>query len=163
MRTITAIVGILLVGAVAPQRAAGQVTFGAALSWGDDTDLGLGGRLNFGLGEVTKKNKIEGRATIDFFFPNGFDYWQITGDGIYQIPTAGAAKPYVGAGLGYAKASIETMTPLPGYGAGSDLFLNLIGGLRFEPRGNIRPFAEARFQLGDGSQLVLAGGIYFGR
>jgi hypothetical protein len=27
----------------------------------------------------------------------------------------------------------------------------------------VRPFAEARFQLGDGSQLVLAGGVYFGR
>ena len=65
MRTITLMVGILLVGAAVPERAVGQVQFGAAASWGDDTDFGLGARLNFGLGQLTRKSKIEGRVTFD--------------------------------------------------------------------------------------------------
>jgi hypothetical protein len=162
MKAVIAIAGVLLAGAVAAEPAAGQVKFGAALSWGDDTDIGLGARLNFGLGSVTTRNKIEGRATFDFFFPDGFDYWQITGDGIYHIPTNSSVEPYVGGGLGFARSSSDSPSPGLG-GSSSDVFLNLIGGLRFRALGNVRPFAEARFQLGDGSQLVLAGGIYFGR
>lgn len=29
--------------------------------------------------------------------------------------------------------------------------------------GNVQPFVEARFQIRDGSQFVLSGGVYFGK
>ena len=158
--TIAAIV-LVLSTATPPQRVEAQVTFGAALSWGSETDLGLGGRLNFGLGELTRKSKIEGRVAFDYFFPNGFDYWQITADAFYQVATSGPAKPYLGGGLGYADGSADTGDPLVrrtragtgmafnsarmlgAYGGDSHIFADLTGGLVFAAIGNIRPFAEA--------------------
>jgi len=161
MRKIIAIASILLISAVATERAEAQVQFGANVSWGDDTDIGLGARLKFGLGSLTTRSNVEGRVTFDYFFPDGFDYWQVTGDGIYQIAPTGSVAPYLGGGLGLSRSSVDVS---PGFsGSSTDFFLNLIGGLKFKPLGNIRPFAEARFQIGDGSQLVLAGGVFFGR
>lgn len=176
------ILGMLLATGIAAEPAAGQVQFGAALSWGSETDLGLGGRLNFGLGELTKKSKVEGRVAFDYFFPNDFDYWQITGDALYQVASSGSAKPYLGGGVGYSGSSssngyvppgarrirtTEALTlstaRLLGYGTDSHFFLGLIGGLQFPAIGNIRPFGEARFQFGNGSQVVLTGGVNFGR
>ncbi len=114
MRVPATMAAILLVQSMATERVEAQVQFGAALSWGSETDLGLGGRLNFGLGELTKKSKIEGRVAADYFFPNGFNYWQIAGDAFTKL----------------------------------------------RPQD---PFGEARFQFGNGSQVVLAGGVTFGR
>jgi opacity protein-like surface antigen len=120
----------------------------------------LGARLNFGLGSLTTRTNIGGRVTFDYFFPDGFDYWQVTGDGIYQLAPTGSVSPYLGGGLGLARSSVDVGPISP---SSTDFFLNLIGGLKFKVLGNVRPFAEARFQIGDGSQLVLAGGVLFGR
>jgi opacity protein-like surface antigen len=156
-----------------------QVAFGAGLSVGTDTDLGLGARIKFGLGELTRKSKISGQAGFDYFFPDGFDYWSLTAHGLYNIETAGKIKPYVGGGVGYAHASLD-LTPLTrmarnqltpsfslarsslGYGDGGNFFLSLVGGTLFGAVGNVRPYLDGRIEIGEGSQLVVGGGVYFG-
>ncbi len=169
--------GLALVAVSGPLEA--QARFGVNLSWGSDSDIGLGARVGFGLGELTQRNKIEGQATFDYFFPKGGHIWEVTGNGLYHLNSSGTVAPYLGAGLGYAHAGASssnytttrfaTLRPVlsiaqlaSGYSAGN-FFLNLLGGVRFKPTGNIQPFAEARAEIGSGSQLVLTGGVYFGR
>lgn len=176
----TAFLLVIGMAALAPvRRAEAQARFGANVSWGDDTDVGLGARLGFGLGEVTRRHRIEGQATFDFFFPKGGDVWELTGNGIYRLTPSGTVAPYLGAGLGYAHYGsgsvfntasrsrlvrpVFNVAQLAGSGSDSNLFLNLLGGVRFKPAGNIQPFAEARLEVGSGSQLVLTGGVVFGR
>jgi opacity protein-like surface antigen len=161
-RRFPGIVAVILMVVVASPSPA-QVRFGANLSWADDTDVGLGARLSFGLGSASQRRPVEGYVTFDYFFPDTFDYWEVTGNVAYRFTTTGSAKPYGGAGLGYGNSSIDTGSPGLGFGSGSDFFLNLFGGVRFQMLGSVQPFAEARFELGDGSQLVLVGGVFFGK
>lgn len=150
----------LAAGTMVASPAAAQVKFGTVLNWGDDADFGLGAKLNFGIGSITDRSDIEGQIAFDYFFPDSFDYWTITGNGIYSLKPSGSVAPHLGAGLGLARASYSVGTF---NGSDTSLFLNLLGGLRFKPIGNVTPFTEARIQLGDGSQLVLSGGVFFGR
>lgn len=165
------LVGVVAAGflALGASPAAAQVRFGANLSWGDDTDLGLGARLNFGLGEMARNQPIEGLITFDYFFPDesspglDFTYWTITGNAIYRfVPRSASVAPYAGGGVMLARSSVDS--PSPGVG-GSDTSVGLhaVGGLRFKTQGTLLPFVEARFELKDGSQFVLSGGVFFGQ
>jgi opacity protein-like surface antigen len=149
-------------------RAHAQVRFGANLSWADDADLGIGARVGFGIGSVSRRQPIEGVVSFDYFFPDdagtGADvtYWEINANGIYKFAASGGSlAPYIGAGLNYARGSVA----ISGIGSGSesDVGLNLLGGIRFNTSRSLQPFAEARIELGGGEQLVLAGGFLFGR
>lgn len=156
--------------ALAAAPAAAQARFGANLSWGDDADLGLGARLSFGVGELAGERPIEGLVTFDYFFPDapsGVDitYWTASGNAIYRFtPRRSGFAPYAGGGLLLVHSSTDVSSPGPGAGGSdTDLGLNLVGGLRFRTAGSIIPFLEARLELADGSQLVLSGGVFFGR
>jgi len=159
MRKLVAAAGVVIAAFAFAPRAEAQA-FGANLSWGDDTDFGLGARVAFPIGGSVGQKGIKGLATFDYFFPDGFDFWEITGNGVYDISTSGSASPYVGAGLTFARSSVS----VSGFSASnSEVGLNLLGGARFAPTGNVQPFVEARFQIRDGSQFVLSGGVYFGK
>lgn len=160
MRKLMMVAAALAVGAMVASPAQAQVKFGTVLNWGDDADFGLGAKLNFGVGNITDRANIEGQVAFDYYFPDGFDYWTITGSGIYSLTPSGSIAPHVGAGLGLARASFDVGTF---GGSDTSLFLNLLGGLRFKAIGNVTPFTEARLQIGDGSQFVLSGGVFFGR
>jgi len=161
MRKLWVVTGLLGLSLAVTAPAAAQARFGAGLSWGSDTDFGLDARLNFGLGDISKRSPIEGMVTFDYFFPNGFDYWELTGNGLYSIPTkSNNAKPSIGAGLGIGHTSGYSS---PGINGKTNLFLNLVGDLRFKAAQRVLPYVEARVELGEGSQLVLGGGVYFGK
>lgn len=163
MRKIVSVVaGMVLLAAVAAKPANAQVQFGVHASWGSDTDFGLGARLGFPLGQSLKDKGITALTTFDFFFPDVGDYWQATANAMYNLKSSGSVSPFLGAGIGIAHFSYDAGTTL-GNVSSTDPFLNLIGGLKLKPMGNVQPFVEARAQLGDGSQLVLAGGVYFGK
>lgn len=168
MRRLLASLAVAGFAAMAAAPAAAQVRFGANLSWGDDTDLGLGARLNFGLGDMAKNQPIEGLLTFDYFFPDsppGVDltYWSVSANGIYRFTTRGASvAPYAGGGLLLARSSTDLGSPGLS-GSSTDLGLNLVGGLRFKTAGTLLPFVEARFEIADGSQFVLSGGVFFGK
>jgi len=166
------LLGLVAVGAVtltAGRTAEAQVRFGANLSWGGDTDLGLGARLNFGLGSLADSKPIEGLVTFDYFFPDdsfGTDatYWEISANAIYRFVERGKGiTPYAGGGLLLARYSASAGTGSPSI-SDSDIGLSILGGLRFKTAGTLIPFAEARIDIvADNSQLVLSGGVYFGQ
>jgi len=160
MRKLVAAAGVVIAAFVFAPRAEAQA-FGANLSWGDDTDFGLGARVAFPIGGSVGQKGIKGLATFDYFFPDGGTFWELTGNGVYDISNSGSASPYVGAGVTFARGSADNCTG--DFCSNSEVGLNLLGGARFKPTGNVQPFVEARFQIRDGSQFVLSGGVYFGK
>lgn len=141
--------------------------FGAQLSWADDWDLGLGARLEFGLGSLLATegplSRAYGIASFDYFFPDcvgaiDCNYWEVNLNGAIPL-VATNIDPYVGGGLNIARLSTDA-------GAGgdfsdTDLGLNALAGLRFL-LGTLSAFAEARIELGGGQQFVLTLGALFG-
>lgn len=82
------------------------------------------------MGGELKRKGIEGLATFDYFFPKGFDFWEITANGLYHFTEGSTVKPYVGAGVIFGRVSAGTA----GFDD-SDFGLNLIGGRRFKGTG----------------------------
>ncbi len=159
-KAFCAVLSMLCVFGVS-QGTAQEVHVGGQLSYGDDSDFGLGPRVVFddpSLGEF----RIVG--TFDLFFPDSpsgtdVDYWEINGNGIYdfQLRNSPNTIPYVGAGLNIAHASVGS-----GVLNASDtqLGINLLGGFEFVV-GSVRPFVELRVELEGGEQFVISGGVLF--
>lgn len=151
----------MLVGAAAllfafPATALGQVNFGPQLSWGGDTDVGVGGRIVAGIESVPRWDFI---GSFDIFFPDGFDYWEANGNVAYNftIEEAETIYPYVGGGLNLAHISPEG---LGNGGSDTELGLNLFGGTQFEGE-SIIPYLEVRLVIEAAEQVVLTGGVLF--
>ena len=166
LRTTLIAVAVSLASTVAAGSAHAQ-RFGGQLSWGSDTDLGLGARAEFNLTNVMAKTGPFSRAFIvtqfDYYFvdcPAGADcsYWELNPTLAVPIPATNL-RPYLGAGLNIAHASVD----IPGFGGGSDTEtgVNLLGGLKFN-LGGAEAFSEARISLGGGEQLALSFGFLFG-
>jgi hypothetical protein len=161
---------VTLITAVA-NRAEAQFRFGANLSWASDTDLGIGARASFGLGGLSAGRPIEGLVTFDYFFPDdvaGVDskYWEASVNGIYRLamPESSLA-PYLGAGVLLGHSSVDAGSTVCNIAdcSNNNIGLNLIGGFRFKGGPRFLPFAEARFEVAEESQLVLTVGAFFGK
>jgi hypothetical protein len=140
--------------------------FGAQVSWGDDTDIGIGARLEYGLpGLLTSQGALANTYLIgsfDWFFPDcpsGVDctFWEINANLAVPI-TSSTVDPYAGAGLNIARASVESGTF---EASDTEVGLNLLAGLRFN-LGNLGAFGEGRFVLGGADQFVLTFGVLLG-
>lgn len=138
-----------LVGAPTPGH--GQVYIGAQGSWGNETDLGVGGRV---LGNIENAN-LEMVGSFDIYFPDVGDYWEANANLFYHfhLRETPSVLPYVGGGLNLASIGNGDSTTEAG--------LNLGGGLRF-PLENVSPFIEAKTVLSDFDQSVLTFGLVFG-
>jgi opacity protein-like surface antigen len=160
-RAMTVIALLVVVGGMATTLP-GQVRFGAQASFGDDTDFGIGARLEYVPRALFRNAPVLSAASFDWFFPDapaGVDvqYWEINYN-VYYLFTADALRPYAGGGLNIAHASGS----VAGFGASdTQVGLNLGGGLRFRTAGRLTPFIEARVELSGGEQFVLTGGLVF--
>ena len=142
--------------------------FGIQGSWGDDSDFGIGARIEYGLPNLLTNSGPFSRTfligSFDYFFPDCPDdvdctYWEINSN--LAIPlVASGIDPYVGAGLNIAHVSAELEGSDLG-GSDTEVGLNLLGGLRF-PLGGVSAFAEGRIELGGGEQFVLTFGALLG-
>lgn len=153
-----AIAGVLL---MLPGAADAQVRLGPQISFGGDTDFGIGGRI---VANVESLEHWDFIGSFDIFFPddgpnNDISYWEANGSLAYNfgVPEAPSLSPYVGAGLNIAHISVDN--------SGNDfddtdLGLNLFVGTQFEG-GSVTPFAEIRFVAEGAEQVVLTGGILF--
>jgi hypothetical protein len=141
--------------------------FGGQLSWGSDSDVGVGARAEFPLTNMLTKTGVFSRAFIvtqfDWYFvdcPSGVDcsYWELNPTFAVPLQTT-SLRPYLGAGLNVAHASVD----VPGVGSGSETEtgVNLLGGLKFT-LGGAEAFSEARVSLGGGEQFALSFGFLFG-
>lgn len=146
-----------------PATAVGQVAFGPQLSFGGDTDLGIGGRV---LANVESMEHWDFIGTFDVWFPddsgdNDVSAWEANGNLAYNFVVEDTSlNPYAGAGLSIFHVSVDNNS-LPGADFDdTDLGLNLFGGLKF-PGQSITPFVEVRAVLEAADQVVVTGGILF--
>ena len=145
-----------------PAAAVGQVAFGPQLSYGGDTDLGIGGRV---LANVESLEHWDFVGTFDVWFPDDggnvdVSAWEANGNLAYNFVVEDTSlNPYAGAGLSIFHVSVENEST----GAendDTDLGLNFFGGLKF-PGQSITPFFEIRGVLEGADQVVVTGGILF--
>ncbi|UCC49712.1 MAG: outer membrane beta-barrel protein [Gemmatimonadota bacterium] len=157
------LVAVCLAALVAvPSTAHAQVDLGGQLSWGDDADFGIGGRVVLGL--PFEQVPLEVIGTFDYFFPDegpgGADvtYWELNANIVYRIPVrVPMLTPYAGTGINIAHVSVDT----DGVDASdTEVGINLLGGAKYDA-GPVTPFAELRFELDGGEQFVLSLGVLF--
>lgn len=157
------VLGIAAAVAITAGQAQAQA-IGPQVSWGSDSDIGVGARIELGLPNLlTSTGPLASTFLIgsfDYFFIDCDEcsYWEANGN--LAIPLAASSvDPYVGAGLNVARASVEF---LGNSASNTEVGVNLLGGLRF-PVGGLNAFGEGRFTLGGSEQLVLSFGVLFGR
>jgi len=146
----------------APSTALGQVSFGPQLSFGGDTDLGIGGRV---IANVESIEHWDFVGTFDvWFLDDGANTdrsaWEATGNLAYNFTIENSAVfPYAGAGLSVFHVSVEN--EMTGFDSDdTDLGLNFFGGLEF-PGESVTPFVEIRGVLDAADQVVITGGLLF--
>lgn len=144
--------------------------FGAQVSWGDESDLGVGVRGEFDFANKLTKTGAFSKAFIigqfDYYFidcPSGASCTFFELNPSLAVPFTlqnSQLKPYAGAGLRFSRSSVSA----GGFDASeSDVGLNLLGGLKFG-MGGMDAFTEARLGLGgDFEQLALSFGVLFGK
>lgn len=159
-RATTFVAALVLAGGLTALPA--QVRFGPQLSFADDTDFGVGARLEYMPRLLFKDAPVMSVASFDWFFPDvpsgvDFTYWEINYNIAYMFK-ADALTPYAGGGLNFAYASASAG---PFSGSDSKLGLNLMGGLKFRLASRLTPFVEGRFELSGGEQFVVTGGLLF--
>jgi hypothetical protein len=106
--------------------------------------------------------------TFDFYFTDDpLTFWSLSANGLYMIETENPSlDPYVGAGLGIYRTSVDVDTGFGSFGASStDIGINLLAGAQF-PLETVTPFAEAQFSpvftSGDTTTLFnIKGGVLF--
>jgi hypothetical protein len=136
-----------------PATADAQIRIGPQLSYGGDTEFGVGGRV---VANVESLQHWDFIGTFDVFFPDGdVDYWEANGNLAYNfgLPDAPSLSPYVGVGLSIAHASSGSVSD-------TDLGINFFAGTQFEGA-SVTPFAEIRLVAEAAEQVVITGGLLF--
>lgn len=128
---------------------------------GDIDEIFLGADARFGLAELP----VDLGATFDYYLmEENISFYQISLNAYYPFPLADAPiVPYAGAGIGISRMSIDFGDEFGEWfgsnsASSSDTGINLIGGARF-PTGNLIPYAQAQFTIGDLSLLTIGGGL----
>ena len=175
-RWATLAVGIGLLIAAQPIQA--QFSFGPQLAWGDDTDFGIGGRLDFDLAgplaiDDGPFQNLFGSATASYYFwdcgssvPDTTDCGFIEFNGNAGVPFTiedSALEGYLGTGLHVARFSVDhggAVDESPLF-SDTEIGLNLLAGMKF-PLSDLTGFVEGKFGLVGAEQFVLSAGILFG-
>lgn len=173
----SAALGLALVAQTASAQAQTEGTrFGveAALGTNNSVGIGAGAFVKFHLTDISE-HPITGRVTFDYFFPSssnfggyGTHYLEVAADGLFDITTASSTtKPYVGAGLTYARWSYSYDNAYCNVygvnycnGSASNTGLHVVGGLNFMADSKLMPFVEIKLETSSGSELILKGGIH---
>jgi opacity protein-like surface antigen len=139
-----------------PASASAQMQAGPILAYHTDAEaVGIGAFLGIPI------PSIEGLSIVpDFtwFFPDGYDYFEINGDAVYSF-TVGPDSPVVPfamAGINIARFSYDSQF----VDSSTDVGLNLGGGVQFSA-GTLSPFAGAKFEIQDSTGFVIFGGLSF--
>lgn len=154
MRGTLALVSLLVGGSMAAEAQQGPMTFGPkAMFHFDGSDFGIGAFLNKPITDAISFYPSFGY----WFVGEGVTSWELNADLTYTMPGESMKWLYLGAGLNYSHFSADCGPTFDC--SGSDVGLNLIGGLLPNTAGRIKPFAEVRLYVGDGSGVSVAGGL----
>jgi hypothetical protein len=154
-----AILGVLL---SASQAAA--IHFGAQLVYGDDSDIGVGARVEIETPELLERTRIV--TDFNWYFPDDtrfadLTFWEINLNWLHRVGVDGgesAPSYYLGGGLNFAYAGYD-------YADGTDdsekdLGVNLLGGLAF-PLGPLTGIGEVRITIAGAEQYNLGIGLLY--
>ena len=168
MKRLTVPMAVLVVGLASP--VSGQVAYGPQLSWGDESDFGVGARVEvpftqFVPADGSPLSTMRLIGSFDWFFPDepdGVDvsYLELNANAVYPIVIENL-RPYVGGGLNFARVSADFDSDILEDQSDTEVGLNVLGGLNFL-LGSYSAFAEGRFELDGGEQFVLTFGLLFG-
>ncbi|CAN5871637.1 hypothetical protein BH23GEM9_BH23GEM9_28790 [soil metagenome] len=148
-----------------PSTGDAQVAFGPQLSWGSDSDIGVGGRAVIGIPQF--RTGLELHVSGDYFFLDcggstsevDCSWIEFNANAALPVPLAENLNTYVGAGLNVTRVKVD-VGPF-GSASNTEIGINVLGGLKF-PMGGMTPFTEARFTIGGSEQFVLTVGLLFG-
>lgn len=157
-RILTAALTVAAFAAV-PATAQAQVSFGATAAYHVDAEaLGVGAGVYAPLATLHENVSIMGEFL--WFFPDGFDYFEINGNLLYDFVTDASVTPFALGGLTIGRTSVDT--GVSGFDASStDVGLNLGGGVTFG-ESSLRPQVGGRLELRDGSGFVIFGTVMLG-
>jgi hypothetical protein len=154
MRGPVALAAALVLAAAPAMPAQTPLRVGPQVSYGNNTDAGVGLRLE---GPFSTLPDWRFAGSFDLFLPDGsLEYWEFNTNVLRLFPMSGVS-PYVGTGMVLAHSRIEGVPNSDD----TNLGLNLLGGMRFPTQSRLTPFFELRLQLSGGDQAVLATGVLF--
>lgn len=135
-----------------------QVYLGPQLSVAEDVDLGIG--VNVGVPLSALQENLEFSGNFTFYFPDGFDYWEVDGNVRYLFPLSDDMNllPFAMAGLAIGHFSWDANGILDG--SETELGLRLGGGFKV-PMDKLTPFVELALGIGDIPDFTLRGGLTF--
>lgn len=143
------------------QEAQAQVELGPQVSVAEDVDVGIGANINVPLSSIHRNLEFSGNFT--FYFPDGFDYWELDGDIRFLFPLSGETSllPYAMAGLAIGDFSLDGDGDIgPPHYDDSELGLRIGGGFKI-PMQNVTPFVDLALTVGDLPDFTLRGGFSF--
>jgi hypothetical protein len=142
---------------------AAAIDFGAQLIYGDDTDLGIGGRVEIPTPDLREQTRVA--FDFNWYFPDespGVDltFWEINADWLHTVGAAanGAPTYYLGGGLNFAYSSVDYDSG--GDDTDKDLGINLLGGVQM-PLGPVSVIGELRVTIAGSEQYTLGVGLLF--
>jgi hypothetical protein len=147
---------LVLSGAAYAQRAL-PIAIGPRLSVElHDSHLVIGVEARFGVAQIAPTVRLDIRPSFDYYLYSGGHIIGIAGDALFAIDVrSDTVEPYAGAGLGFFSLGCSGCEGI------SRIGLNLLGGVKFVPRGTVQPFVELRFTVGDIDPILLTGGVLF--
>lgn len=168
----------LFLHAGTPDPAAAQFRVGLQAGYGSSSGIepgfGLGVRGMFGLGLAdpegggdTALGALSALVTVDRFFPDcdrlDCGLWELNGNLVLPLFAARGFTPYVGAGAGLARLSVDEDEDVdPVLVTDTDIGVNLLGGLRYRTDG-FTTFGELRQNIGGGEDpFYVSFGLLFG-
>lgn len=133
--------------------ASAQTSVGANIGYNlDAEELFAGGQLRLGLGGFP----VIINPSVETYFIEDLTWLQIDINALYPFGVDNSTfTPYAGAGLGINYVDRENVE------GSTDAGLNLIAGATFG-FSRLRPFAEARINIDDGTNVGIRGGVLFG-
>lgn len=155
------ILGLVLAAAWPAAEARAQVRVGPQVVLFDLEDVGVGGRLDIGLGEAfsIQEGFLQGlfaSVNANYVFQEG-DVSTLVLNGNLAVPfsTQTAVTPYVGVGFDHTRTSVEGFDE-----SFNDSGLNVLGGLFFD-MGRFPAVAEVQYSTTGNGYLTLALGLLF--
>ena len=151
MRTLLSAALLVALAAPALAQSGGFMPYLGYNLESENVVLGVGYR--FGV-ELPVPITLTAQPAVEYQFTDGDGVTVLQGDlnVIAEFSGSAALAPYAGAGLGLLYVDTDA-------GSDTELGLNALGGVVFNPTGFGRPFAQARYSFAGFDALTLQGGV----
>lgn len=137
--------------------------FGVMLAYGTEIEnIGLGINADFPVAE-----NLTIAPSFIYYFPKDYfggdmNWWELNADANYYFVENESLGFYGLAGLNYSHVSFDFDSPMGSVDSSDGEFgVNLGVGANFNIQSSVTPFAQLKYVIIDGSQLVIAAGVRF--